>query len=95
MNASGNTAPVKVPGQPLTCRAHSSQSGLPCRNPAIDGGRVCAVHGGSTKQAKRVAQKRLDAFLDEAVSSITELSLQREHYPTAFAATKEVPKAKY
>ncbi len=27
------------------CTAHSKRSGLPCRNPAVRGWRVCRMHG--------------------------------------------------
>src|SRR5262245_6236161 len=81
---------VKTPGQPLTCAAHSSKTGELCQNPALDGMRVCRFHGGSTTQAKRAAQDRLDAMLDKAVERIGELSEQSEHMPTSFAATKEI-----
>lgn len=87
---SSESLPVKVPGQPMTCTAHSSKTGELCQNPALDGMRVCRFHGGSTKLAKQAAQERLDAMLERAVDRISELSEQDEHMPTSFAATKEI-----
>ena len=40
---------MKVDGYPMhraaRCTAHSKRTGLPCRNPAVRGWKVCRVHG--------------------------------------------------
>lgn len=41
------------------CTAHTS-GGRPCRKPPIQGGDVCATHGGSAPQVRAAAQRRLD-----------------------------------
>ena len=49
------------------CHAHSKQTGLPCKNLAIRGGRVCRYHGGATPNARAGAQRRLAAMVDPAL----------------------------
>jgi hypothetical protein len=87
---SNEQLPVKVPGQSLKCHAHSSQTGLPCQNEALDGMRVCRTHSGSTTLARKAGQERLDRFLDEAIGHVEDLARQREFLPTALAANKLV-----
>lgn len=41
------------------CRAVSSRTGQPCRNPPVTGATVCRMHGGSAPQVKRAGQRRL------------------------------------
>lgn len=41
------------------CTAKSQRSGNQCKRPAITGGTVCAFHGGSAKQVKAKAAKRI------------------------------------
>lgn len=41
------------------CAAMSKRSGERCKRAAIRGGRVCATHGGSSRQAKAAAARRL------------------------------------
>lgn len=44
------------------CTATSSQSGEPCKNPAIDGASVCRSHGGSAPQVRNRAAVRAAAL---------------------------------
>lgn len=61
-------APEPAPMSPRRCRAHSSQSGQPCRAYATRGATVCVTHGGAAGQVKakardRLAQAKVGAFL--------------------------------
>jgi hypothetical protein len=51
----------------MKCKAKSSQTGKPCKKPAIKGGTVCASHGGSAPQVKLAASVRLAALVDPAI----------------------------
>jgi len=62
----------------------------PCDRWALEGQKVCYVHGGNTKAAKDVAKRRFLEELDPSISRLTELRDQSEHMPTAFAASKEI-----
>jgi len=57
----------------MKCTAHSKQSGAPCKQPAIAGGRVCRYHGGAAPQVKRSAQERLALLVDPAIDQLTKL----------------------
>jgi hypothetical protein len=41
------------------CEAHRSSDGQPCQAPAIPGGWVCLDHGGSAKQVRIAAARRV------------------------------------
>ena len=52
----------------MLCKATSSVTGAPCKRHAIQGGAVCAFHGGSAPQVRmaadrRVAQAKAGAFI--------------------------------
>ncbi len=56
------------PMEPRLCRAHSSQTGEPCRAYAVKGAVVCRAHGASSpavkaKAKERLAQQKVGAFL--------------------------------
>lgn len=55
---------------PRRCQGHSSRTGKPCTKYAIIGGRTCATHGSSTRQAKAKARERLDALADPAIAAL-------------------------
>jgi hypothetical protein len=46
------------------CSAHSSQTGLPCKRPPIEGGTVCGTHGGRAPHIKKAARARLENAAD-------------------------------
>lgn len=58
--------------KPITrqCTAKSSQSGKRCRKSAIQGGTVCATHGGRAPQVKDRARLRLAALVDPAITTL-------------------------
>lgn len=49
------------------CVAHSTQTGLPCKNWAIRGGTVCRKHGGSVGRVKAKAAERVRDALAMAI----------------------------
>lgn len=53
----------------LLCHAHT-QRGTLCMAPAISGGRVCRVHGGSASQVKRAARLRLAELVNPAIATL-------------------------
>jgi hypothetical protein len=44
---------------PKKCVATSKHNGNPCKNPPIEGGTVCRMHGGGAPQVKAAAARRL------------------------------------
>ncbi|HZU54831.1 MAG TPA: hypothetical protein VFA06_03075 [Actinocrinis sp.] len=61
------------------------RNGLPCGNYAISGGKVCRVHGGSARQVRRAAQRRLlEASAYRALAAAME-RLKRERTDWAVA----------
>jgi len=61
-------------GQPPRCKAHSSQTGLPCNNPPIRGGTVCRMHGGSTPAVRAAAQRRLANSADRMAALLLKIA---------------------
>ncbi len=49
------------------CHAFSKTTGKRCGQPAIRGGTVCVVHGGSSPAAKAEAQRRIATMIDPAL----------------------------
>lgn len=79
------TEQILVTGEPMQprydgqnrrlCTAHTS-SGEQCRAPAMNGQRVCRIHGGSTPQARASAKLRILAQVDPALEK---LAYEMEH----------------
>lgn len=67
-------------GAPQRCTA-TTRSGKPCSGPAITGGTVCRMHGGSAPQVKAAARERLMALQPLAIQTLNAL-LQRDEFPT-------------
>lgn len=51
------------------CTANRT-NGEPCNGKAMRGQKVCQAHGGSTKHAKRAAQRRLNDLVDPAINTL-------------------------
>jgi hypothetical protein len=73
------------------CTAKSKQKGVQCRQPAIRGGNVCRVHGGSAPQVRKKAEERIAALLYPAVH-VLDMSMkgQKKRPDIALMAAKEV-----
>lgn len=68
-------------GRGERCSAHSKRSGKPCTQPAIAGGTVCRMHGGSAPQVQAAARERLMALQPLAIQTLHSL-LNRGEFPT-------------
>jgi hypothetical protein len=53
---------------PVKCIAHSSRTGKPCKNPPMNGGNVCRMHGGSAQHVRRRAAERVALASDPAAA---------------------------
>jgi hypothetical protein len=72
------------------CTAKGKHTKKPCQNPAIAGGFVCRMHGGSAPQVKLAAKERLMALQPLAIQTLNNL-LKREEFPTVqLGAAKDV-----
>jgi hypothetical protein len=58
------------------CTAHVSDGSRQCERWAINGGTVCATHGGQAPQVKKTARERLEALIDPAIDALRDV-LQR------------------
>lgn len=72
------------------CTAHSSQTGNPCRNNAIDGGTVCRMHGGSAPQVKQAALERIRAAAFDAAGELARLAVGAESEAVRVSAIKDL-----
>lgn len=66
------------PSPERRCTAHSSRTGLPCKNAAIKGGTVCRYHGGAAKQIKQAARTRLENAADLMAKQLLGIALTAE-----------------
>ena len=74
---------------PRGCKGHK-RNGKPCGQPAIKGGVVCRMHGGSAPQVRAAAEKRLDELRPKAIRRLDWL-LDQETFPTVIlGAVKDV-----
>lgn len=63
------------------CHAHSSQTGEPCKNYAIVGGKVCFFHGGAAPHVRKAAQERLAAPAEDALGVVMKIAGLRYNDP--------------
>lgn len=59
---------------PKKCKAHSSQTGEPCKQYAIPGSTVCHWHGGNAPASRDAARRRLAALVPDAITGIEGLA---------------------
>jgi hypothetical protein len=62
----------------------------PCDRWAIKGSAVCQIHGGSAKQTKEAARKRIMEEVFPTINRLTEIRDQDGHMPSALGASKEL-----
>jgi hypothetical protein len=67
------------------CHAHAKSSGEQCKYLAMEGQRVCRIHGGKSPQALAKAEDRMRDLVHPAISSLQRLVEKDE-----FSATKYV-----
>lgn len=73
----------------MNCNAHRTD-GEPCRAPAIRGGTVCRVHGGSAPQVKEAARRRLNELVDPALVRLERIVVESKDERVVLASVKEV-----
>lgn len=77
----------------MQCTATSKGSGKQCNRRAIDGGRVCYVHGGAAPQVQKSARERIAAMVDPALNVIyksMKMQSKGKPLPIAFAAARDI-----
>jgi hypothetical protein len=72
------------------CTAHSKRTGKPCTKPAISGGNVCRMHGGSAPQVKAAAMRRLAELVDPALKYLGKAVKQKSVNAPGMAGVKEI-----
>jgi hypothetical protein len=77
-------------GDAPRCTARTKHTKRPCANPAIKGGTVCRMHGGSAPQVKQAAMERLRALQHPALDALDWLLKQRDFPSAAMSAAKDV-----
>jgi len=80
---------VSLPHTRRKCSAHNRHSKLPCQNPAIRGGTVCRMHGGSAPHVKENARERLAALVDPAITRMGSL-IGHKQPGVALMAAKDI-----
>lgn len=82
--------PQMTATQRRRCTARKHGTGEQCKSPAIVGGYVCMVHGGRAPQVRKAALRRLQSFVDPALTRMDELSRQDQDLAVAFRASKDI-----
>lgn len=76
---------------PVKCIAHSSRTGQPCKNPPMQGGNVCRMHGGAAAQVRRRAAERIALASDGAAAHLIKwMQDDSVPYPVRVAAAKDL-----
>ncbi len=75
--------------QARRCRAHSSRTGEPCKNLALQGGTACRYHGGAAPHVKAAARARLDNAAEVMAKQLLGLALTAESEGVQLAAVKD------
>lgn len=73
----------------MKCTAHSSATGEPCKRWAIQGGTVCATHGGAAPQVKDKARQRLLEAVDPLMAELIRIALSAESEAVRVSAIKD------
>lgn len=72
------------------CSARRS-NGDPCKRRPMNGGSVCATHGGRAPQVRRRAEERIREAADPAAAKLVELiSNKKVPYPVQLAAARDL-----
>lgn len=74
----------------MKCTAHSSITGQPCKRWAIQGGTVCATHGGQAPQVKAKALERIQAAAVDAAVELARLAVSAESEAVRVSAIKDL-----
>jgi hypothetical protein len=80
-----SSGPIEVTRQ---CVAHR-KNGDRCKRSAIKGGQVCPAHGGSAKQVREAAQRRLLEAADGLMANLIRIALSGESEANRLRATME------
>ena len=75
----------------MQCKAKSKQSKKRCRKQAINGGTVCAMHGGAAPQVKRKAKERFQELVAPAINRLEKIINDPQVSPgAAIAACRDI-----
>jgi hypothetical protein len=69
------------------CRAHSTRTGEPCKNAALQGSTVCRFHGGAAKHVKAAARARLENAADRMARNLLGLAEEADSSAVRLGAT--------
>lgn len=75
--------------QSRRCRAHSSRTGEPCKNLAIQGSTACRYHGGAAKHVKAAARARLENAAELMAKQLLGIALTADSEAVKLAAIKD------
>lgn len=75
--------------QSRRCRAHSSRTGEPCKNLAIQGSTACRFHGGAAPHVKAAARARIENAADLMAKELLKIALTADSEGVALAAVKD------
>lgn len=78
------------PPEDRQCTAKSRTTGNRCKAWAMPGQAVCYYHGGSSPQAKKKAQLRLDALAQPAIAALQRVMEQAEADSDVLAAANSI-----
>lgn len=76
--------------KPTDCRGHSSRTGLPCTNPAMQGISTCRMHGASTKAARHAVSVRLAEEMPRLLDSQLLRALSTDDHAVGFKAAQDL-----
>ena len=75
--------------QSRRCRAHSSRTGEPCKNMALQGGSTCRFHGGAAKHVKAAARVRLENAAELMAKQLLGIAIGAESESVKLAAIRD------
>jgi hypothetical protein len=74
---------------PRRCVAHRQRDGEPCGRWAIQGGNVCAIHGGKAPQVLAKARERIVLAADNMAEELLKIAMDGSSEAVKLAAVKD------
>lgn len=75
--------------QARRCRAHSSRTGEPCKNIALQAQSTCRFHGGAAKHVKAAARVRLENAADLMAKKLLGIAISGESETVRLSAIRD------